>query len=384
MNNKHNNLYNAYNTINTQTGKSLEVTGLFPMLEGQVAALSSGGIWPVEALQVLESLYDSEIYQQEQNSFMLYPIKSLKPFMDKNIIPNHVIDSSVLLKKLISENNTNIIYRDDHNTYRFNSTLINAASLESALLVLSEDIVWSKLVLLEKKLLIDQYIKIFDHQNYTGRSGAMYAYEGIGSIYWHMVSKLLLATQEMFYSALESKEEKIIIKNLGEMYYKIRSGLGADKTPQKYGAFPYDPYSHTPFKKGAQQPGMTGQVKEELITRMGELGCYVQNGCLGFNISLLKKSEFLTKENTFTYVDVEQTVQSMIIDKNQLGFTYCQVPIVYSLCDQDWKQSILFKNNTTKEYDGNIVKQNISSDIFSRSGEIKKIIVNCPRSEFLF
>ena len=187
MNNKHNNLYNAYNTINTQTGKSLEVTGLFPMLEGQVAALSAGGIWPVEALQVLESLYESEIYQQEQNSYMLYPIKSLKPFMDKNIIPGHVIDSSVLLKKLISEDNTNIIYRDDHNTYRFNSALINSASLESALSVLSEDIMWSKLVLSEKKLLINQYIKIFEHQNYTGRSGSMYAYEGFGSIYWHMV-----------------------------------------------------------------------------------------------------------------------------------------------------------------------------------------------------
>ena len=275
-------------------------------------------------------------------------------------------------------------YRDDHNTYRFNSALINSASLESALSVLSEDIMWSKLVLSEKKLLINQYIKIFEHQNYTGRSGSMYAYEGIGSIYWHMVSKLLLATQEMFYTAIESKEERVIIKNLGKMYYKIRSGLSADKTPQEYGAFPYDPYSHTPLNKGAQQPGMTGQVKEELITRMGELGCHIQNGRLVFNISLLKKSEFLTKENTFTYVDVEQTVRSMIIDKNQLGFTYCQVPIVYSLCDQEWKQSILFKNNTTKEYDGNIVKQNISSDIFSRSGEIKKITVGCPRSEFLF
>ena len=146
MNNKHNNLYNAYNTINTHSGGGLEITGLYPMLEGQVAALSSGEIGPVEALQVLESLYDSEIYQRQQNSFMLYPIKPLKPFLDKNIIPGHVIDNSVLLKKLISENNTNIIYRDDHNTYRFNSALINAASLEFALLVLGEDVVWTKLV----------------------------------------------------------------------------------------------------------------------------------------------------------------------------------------------------------------------------------------------
>ena len=32
---------------------------------------------------------------------------------------------------------------------------------------------------------------------YTGRSGAMYGYEGLGCIYWHMVAKLLLAVQEM-------------------------------------------------------------------------------------------------------------------------------------------------------------------------------------------
>ena len=32
-----------------------------------------------------------------------------------------------------------------------------------------------------------------------------------------------------------------------------------------------DPYSHTPGGAGAKQPGMTGQVKEEVITRLGEL-----------------------------------------------------------------------------------------------------------------
>ena len=43
-----------------------------------------------------------------------------------------------------------------------------------------------------------------------------------------------------------------------------------------------DAYSHTPYKSGAKQPGMTGQVKEEIITRMGELGCFVEDGCLVF------------------------------------------------------------------------------------------------------
>jgi len=384
INNKNNNLYSAYNTINSPLDQKLKIKRLYPMLEGQVAALSSGKIKPKEALEVLDNLFDGEIYQQEQNTFMLYPIRSLKSFMDKNIIPPKIVSESVLLNNLISKNNTDIIYRDDQNTYRFNSTLINVSELETAMLILSENSTWSELVHNEKKLLLEQYMKTFDHQNYAGRSGTMYAYEGIGSIYWHMVSKLLLVTQEIFYSAVYSKQEKLIIKKLGDMYYKIRSGLSADKTPQQYGAFPYDPYSHTPFKKGAQQPGMTGQVKEELITRMGELGCHVEDGCLVFNLSLLKKSEFLNRKEKFTYVDTNQSLQTIIIDKNQLGFTYCQVLIIYILCNGGWKHSITFKKNSRKEYGGNIVGKNISSDLFSRSGKIKLIEVHCPESEFLF
>ncbi|CAN0044150.1 unnamed protein product, partial [Discosporangium mesarthrocarpum] len=42
-------------------------------------------------------------------------------------------------------------------------------------------------------------------------------------------------------------------------------------------AFPTDPYSHT-NRHGAQQPGMTGQVKEEIVTRFGELGVRIEGG----------------------------------------------------------------------------------------------------------
>ena len=38
--------------------------------------------------------------------------------------------------------------------------------------------------------------QVFRHAEFTGRSGSFFAYEGLGSIYWHMVSKLLLAVQE--------------------------------------------------------------------------------------------------------------------------------------------------------------------------------------------
>lgn len=49
---------------------------------------------------------------------------------------------------------------------------------------------------------------------------------------------------------------------LAELYYEVRAGLGFNKSPAEYGAFPTDPYPRTPGRCGAQQPGMTGQAKD--------------------------------------------------------------------------------------------------------------------------
>jgi hypothetical protein len=212
----------------------------------------------------------------------------------------------------------------------------------------------------------------------------MYAYEGIGSIYWHMVSKLLLATQEVFYNATANNEDKDTLISLGTLYYKIRSGLSAEKTAKEYGAFPYDPYSHTPKNKGAQQPGMTGQVKEEIITRMSELGCKVLSGKLTFNISLLKKSEFLKEKSVFNYMNVQKNFKSIEIMKNQIAFTYCQVPVVYSQTNQNWKTTLLYKDGEDVIINDNVLNEQITYDVLSRSGKINEIHVECPIDNFLF
>ena len=54
------------------------------------------------------------------------------------------------------------------------------------------------------------------------------------------------------------------------------------KSPELYGAFPTDPYSHTPAGKGAQQPGMTGQVKEDILSEVLEIGVFVKEGLIQF------------------------------------------------------------------------------------------------------
>ena len=74
-------------------------------------------------------------------------------------------------------------------------------------------------------------------------------------------------------------------------YRRVREGLGYRKSAADWGAFPADPYSHTPGEGGAQQPGMTGQVKEEILTRWGELGLRVRGGRVHFDPVLLDEAE---------------------------------------------------------------------------------------------
>ena len=111
------------------------------------------------------------------------------------------------------------------------------------------------------------YEQTFHHHAFTGRSGTFYKYEGLGSIYWHMVSKLGLAVAE---NVLAAPKGSAVREQLIKQYHDIKEGIGAHMSPDQYGAFPFDAYSHTPAMAGAQQPGMTGQVKEDIISRLLE------------------------------------------------------------------------------------------------------------------
>ena len=129
---------------------------------------------------------------------------------------------------------------------------------------------------------------------------------------------------------------------------------------------------------------MTGQVKEEIITRMGELGCTIKNGNLIFSPRLLKISEFLIKETTFSYVDINQKMCELVLNQNQLAFTYCQVPIVYELKDIEQNISVSYTDNKIEIVRGDSLTKEMSAEIFSRSGKIKEIKVCFNSSYFLF
>jgi hypothetical protein len=136
-----------------------------------------------------------------------------------------------------------------------------------------------------------------------------------------MVSKLLLAVQEVMDRAAAAGEDASVVERLRRHYQDIREGIGAHKPPELYGAIPTDPYSHTPGFAGVQQPGMTGQVKEDIISRLGEMGVVVEAGRLSFRAHLVNRDEFLTAPRTFPFYD-------LALDPGTLAFTVCQVPVV--------------------------------------------------------
>jgi hypothetical protein len=212
----------------------------------------------------------------------------------------------------------------------------------------------------------------------------MFGFEGLGSIYWHMVSKLLLAIQEIFFDASDGDADEETRARLGSLYYAVRDGIGFNKTPSEYGAFPMDPYSHTPKHAGAQQPGMTGQVKEEVLTRFGELGVRVRDGAVHFEPGLLREVEFPAEPRSFRYLDVKGDWQDIDLPAAALAFTWCQVPVVYRLEDTDAPRlTLVLEYGRTQELRKLSLSDSMSAELFQRSGHIRQINVTLNREHLL-
>ena len=376
-NKREDNLFHAYNLMTVKNDSEIVLSYLPEMLEGQVAVLSSGYISGEASLELLDALRSSALFRPDQYSYILYPDKELPRFDVKNNISSGKVKASALFQLLIDNGNKQIITKDSQGKYHFNGTFNNAESVKDALSKLPEQ-VYGSLIEKETALILETFEEIFDHKSFTGRSGTFFGYEGLGSIYWHMVSKLLLSVQETCLLAIEHNESDVVIGKLLEHYYEINEGIGVHKSPELYGAVPTDPYSHTPATKGAQQPGMTGQVKEDILSRFGELGVYVKDGKLLFNTRLLRIEEFLKSPKTFKYIDVNNGTKNIEIEKDSLCFTYCQIPIIYKLSKKE-SLKVVFNQDTVLEFDTLELDSKTSKKVFERTGEINQIIVSVKK-----
>lgn len=332
-------LYHAYNLIRFEGTHALTISHLYEMLEGQVAILSSGYLSPAEAADLLDAMRASALYREDQRSYMLYPNRTLPSFFQKNTLTAEQA-SSPLVQRLL---NTALFTRDCEGEVHFNADFRNASFLEKALQGLS-------LSIEEKQQLLDLYEATFHHHAFTGRSGTFYKYEGLGCIYWHMVSKLLLAVGEIIETAGAYSADFVRLK---AHYEAIQEGIGAHKSPAEYGSFPFDPYSHTPAHAGVQQPGMTGQVKEDIISRFRELGLRVADGALHIEPVLLREDEF---------------------QNGELRFTYCAVPFTYRKSSN--RQIVLrLSNGETVALPDHCIPAEWAAHLFARDGVVAEVEV---------
>lgn len=370
-------LYHSYNIMSMEED-GISISWLSEMLEGQVAILSSGYPRFDEALKVLDALRNSSLYRADQNSYILYPNIELPGFLDKNYIPESSVEKSALLKKLTKDGNRQLIIKDIRGGYHFNGNFRNAADVKSALEKLKET-EYGALVKEDESTVLNIFEEVFNHKAFTGRSGTFFAYEGLGSIYWHMVSKLYLAVAEVAVKAFNTPCADDVRSGLLNHFYEIGEGLGIHKKPELHGAFPTDAYSHTPAHRGAQQPGMTGQVKEDIITSLFELGVSVEKGELRFDPVMLRKTEFREDDGELEFIHIKQQHEKISVPAGTLCFSICQVPVIYRL---GVKESIQIEqqNGKTDQFDGLNLDRQTSTDIFHRTGKIKKISVFLNKS----
>ena len=377
-------LYHAYNLLEFgRDGESARISHLYEMLEGQVAVLCSGALHIGEAAELVDALFDSKLYRPDQRSFMLNPDRKLPGFLDRNQIDAEKLNSVGLLRKLVEANDWSIVVSDVFDDFHFHHSIARRADLEAALYGLEQEERWAEFVVRDRDRVLNVFEDVFKHKTYTGRSGTMYGYEGLGCIYWHMVSKLLLAIQENVFRARDQQASKPTDEALADAYYLVRGGLSSDKTPFEYGAFPTDPYSHTPKHGGARQPGMTGQVKEEILTRRGELGIRIIDGRIHFHPLLLRRIEFCKSPRAFTYFDLSGNESTIELLPDSLAFTICQVPVIYQLSDTRISIELTDANGQTRRIEQDNLDPETSLAIFQRTGKIMKIEVRIPEDQLL-
>ena len=372
-NQRNDHLFHAYNLVKFGND-TISVEHLDEMLEGQVAVLSADMLTSDQVVKLLASLWSSRLYRADQDSFLLYPDRNLLRFQEKNQISQSSVANCPLVESLLKSNQRGILLRDANDHLRFAGHLRNSAELRSELDQLGSSCPeLASLIEQHGSSLCQVFESTFEHHRFTGRSGTFFGYEGLGSIYWHMVSKLGVAILENYRRSLQRGEVQAA-DHLRSYYRKLQHGIGCEKNPKQYGAFPTDPYSHSPENSGVKQPGMTGQVKEDILTRLSELGITLQEGHLTFEASLIEARETLSQKCTFKTQGINGSSQNLDLEPGQMGLTFCQVPILYSFGDVD-RIEVKFLSQDAMLIQGLTLPQDVSQSLFDRRGDIESIMV---------
>ena len=268
-------LYHAYNLIKFGA-EGIRIRRLPEMLEGQVAVLSSGALDIDQSLALLDALRSSAPYRADQDSYLLYPDRQLPAFLQKNRVPPEAVRAVPWLvapSGAARPGATPVLVRDEDGLVSLRPPLPQRPAAGRG----------AGRAPREPPSRRPAGRKCWTCTNgcsTTTRSPAararFYKYEGLGCIYWHMVSKLRLAVQEVWQRALRGRAPAEHWPRLREHYLHVREGLGVHKPPGALRRVPHRSRTRTrPASPAPSSRGMTGQVKEDILCRLRELGLVV-------------------------------------------------------------------------------------------------------------
>ncbi len=372
-------LFHSYGVLERPDGKRASVRWQPEMLEGQVAALSSGRLTGERAADLVDSMLDSGLFRPDLQTFLLAPVRERASFLDRNIVPAEHAPEDSLLARLADTRAESIARRDSAGRVRFGPAMNTERDLRAALERLARREGWHAPVTSGRDSVLAAYEATFHHSLSMGRAEQMHKYEGIGCVYWHMVSKLLVAVQESAFDALDRAEPQITIDRLRCAYHRVRDGIGFNHAPRDFGGFPFEPYSHSPLHIGAQQPGMTGQAKEGLIARMGELGVRVRAGEIRLDPVLLRRDELVDQPAVWRFIDATGDQRAIELLPGEIGFTVCGTPFVLMVNGTPGVE-IRLRDGGEHTSDGLTIPSEYTTEIARRSGRVEVVRAIVPEA----
>ncbi len=322
-------LFTTYNLLNSDGS----VEPMRFMLEGQSAAIGAG-IVSADDIQALLKEMDEILGSEHLGAHYLYPKRMTVPFWQKNSFSAPFSADGL------------IVCQDQEGMLHFGASMTTQKALLAALKA-------SAYSSGQQKYLLEQFECLFGHQRFTGRSQVMYKYEGIGCIYWHQNAKLALAILELAIACRHNRHQAQTAYN---SYRDVTRQFLYRKDSATCQAIPIEPYSHSSFDGKSQQPGMTGQVKESVLMRRGELGVIVDNGCLQFEPWFVAPDEF--------------------DGKGCVSFSVCGIPVRYIPSELNDNDMVIHYAGKEKErVPGHILPVHVSQDVFFRQKDITGIDV---------
>ncbi|MEM8710277.1 MAG: hypothetical protein AAGG01_04950 [Planctomycetota bacterium] len=373
-------LFHAYRLLRFGED-AVEVDDLPLMLEGQAAILGCGFLDGPRSAELLVALRMSPLYRSDLGTYLLYPDRELPSLLDLGCLPQDMAQHDPLVGALLDRGREEIVRmsRGSGTTarLRFGPGMHTVAYLRSALSALPDEL--QGLVREHGGRIEAAYEASFQHASFLGRSGSFFGYEGLGCTYWHMVSKLALAVQESALRAADAGDEDAA-STLLTHYREVRAGIGANKTPAEYGAFPSEPYSHSPSDGRVRQPGMTGQVKEDLLARLAEAGLRVRGGQLTFDSSCVAPGEFLEEPAPLPRPPEADHRAPVQVPAGAFAITHCGVPMVIhrgeTLPGASVRGQVRLSSGEVRDFDPSEgLEAGLSQEVFRRTGVVTRVDV---------